>query len=123
MNHRTEAIPYGPPSFVPGLPPFMAELLARVMLGDKTPDNRVGYWHSETIGPRGHSGDGYDKPPSCRGFQCPCSLSVPGSRNGFRIHGGSIGEYRIQDPQSDIWTMVGRSMGKAKSGLREDIEI
>ena len=39
------------------------------------------------------------------------------------IHGRSSRDSWIQDLRSGIWTMVGPSMGEAKSGPREDMEI
>ena len=39
------------------------------------------------------------------------------------IRGGSSGESWVQDPRSNIWTMVGPRMEETKSGPGEDVEI
>ena len=96
------------------------------MLGEKTPKKGLG-----TGTPQGDTFEETVKTdmtsaPAGATFDARAAYAERVDKEAFRsvaCRDGSSGEPWIQRPRSGIWTMVDPSMGEAKSGLREELEI
>ena len=96
------------------------------MLGEKTPKKGLG-----TGTPQGDTCEetvktNMSSAPARATFDARAAYAERVDKEAFRsvaCRDGSSGEPWIQRPRSGIWTMVDPSMGEAKSGLREDMEI
>ena len=123
MERLTGSIWYGPPRVDPGVLPFIPEFWASVLLGDKTPERVSGIGTPKRSAQEDTVGMDMRSPPAAGTFDARAAYECRVAKMDSDMRGGSSGESWIQDPRSGIWTMVGLSMGEAKSGPREDMEM
>ena len=123
---RAESIPYGPPCVECEMLPFIPEFSASVMLGEKTLEKGSGLGTPKRDTLEEWVGIDMSSPLAPATFDATTAYAARVDEQALRLvarREGSIGESWVQDPRWGIWTMVDPSMGEAKCGLREDMEI